>query len=485
MFRSGAINSWLSPRAASIFGLVWVVVAAVLLRPQAPWWGYVSGKPNELGIGYAATAAVMAAVPGLLLWQLSKPVPAVVIKHYGVTAAPVTTAEAAAAHRDLTDAASSIMPLIMMTGYPGFLASELLPRILQRAQGARALCIVQAKFAAMARARLAELDAVHPNLHLLEQRRVYIVHGDIVSPGLGLPGASGSGTASGSGMGDSESQADSGKPAASVSAAADATSPTGGKSGRKRRSASASGAARSPDAATGSGAGAGPGVSRGQPSPRRASLPINASGQPLSSSYSGMGTHAAGVQAAAGSVGSEDILAAIASRVTEIFHAAAVYDLSVSAALGDAVNVRGTRNVLAFAKRCHRLHCLHYVSTWCVEDGLGAASGRRRTASNACAGGTCSCACTLVLASFRSFFVFVQVLNGLIVTSLPHALSISIPACRHDAATCRASLRVARGVRRTSRPARPSTTTTRCVRGWPIELCIEMSGRVATDSTLT
>lgn len=367
MLRSGAINSWLSPRAASIFGLVWVVVAAVLLRPQAPWWGYVAGKPNELGIGYAATAAVMAAVPGLLLWQLSKPTPAAVIKHYGVTAAPVTTAEAAAAHRDLTDAASSIMPLIMMTGFPGFLASELLPRILLRAPAARLLCIVQAKFAAMARARLAELDAVHPNLHLLEQRRVYLVHGDIVTPGLGLPGATGSS----SGAGDSESRADAGKPATTGSAAlaADATSPTRGKSGRKRRSASASGAARSPDAAaasgSGSGAGAGSAVSRGQPSPRRASLPVSASGQPLSASYMGSASSsAAGTGTGGGVPVDEDVQAAIALRVIEIFHVAAVYDLSVSAALGDAVNVRGTRNVIAFAKRCPRLHCLHYVSTW-------------------------------------------------------------------------------------------------------------------------
>ncbi|HEY6843755.1 MAG TPA: SDR family oxidoreductase, partial [Thermoanaerobaculia bacterium] len=58
----------------------------------------------------------------------------------------------------------------------------------------------------------------------------------------------------------------------------------------------------------------------------------------------------------------------IASRidlppVEEIFHLAAVYDLSVSRELGMRVNVEGTRHVLDFAERCPSLHRFQYVST--------------------------------------------------------------------------------------------------------------------------
>ncbi|HEX3771906.1 MAG TPA: SDR family oxidoreductase [Polyangiaceae bacterium] len=52
-----------------------------------------------------------------------------------------------------------------------------------------------------------------------------------------------------------------------------------------------------------------------------------------------------------------------ASDVTEIYHLAAVYDLSVGRALAEHVNVDGTRNVLALALRCPALERLHYVST--------------------------------------------------------------------------------------------------------------------------
>lgn len=49
--------------------------------------------------------------------------------------------------------------------------------------------------------------------------------------------------------------------------------------------------------------------------------------------------------------------------VREIYHFAAVYDLSVSRELGMRVNVEGTRHVLDFAQRAPRLERLHYVST--------------------------------------------------------------------------------------------------------------------------
>lgn len=56
--------------------------------------------------------------------------------------------------------------------------------------------------------------------------------------------------------------------------------------------------------------------------------------------------------------------------LVEVFHLAAVYDLGVSRALGQRVNVHGTRQVLAFAARAPHLARVHYVSTCYV-------SGRR------------------------------------------------------------------------------------------------------------
>lgn len=55
--------------------------------------------------------------------------------------------------------------------------------------------------------------------------------------------------------------------------------------------------------------------------------------------------------------------AALAAGITEIWHLAAVYDLSVSRAVGMRVNVEGTRNVLRFAEGCPSLRRHHYVST--------------------------------------------------------------------------------------------------------------------------
>src|SRR6266849_3846870 len=63
------------------------------------------------------------------------------------------------------------MPTLFFTGYPGFLCSELLPRILARREGATAVCIVQPKFAALARERAGPLGD-----------RVRIVEGDIGAP---------------------------------------------------------------------------------------------------------------------------------------------------------------------------------------------------------------------------------------------------------------------------------------------------------------
>ena len=133
------------------------------------------------------------------------------------------------------------MPTVFFTGFPGFLGSELLPRVLDRAEGADAVCLIQAKFADLARRRLAELSAARPRL----AGRVRLIEGDITRPDLGL--------------------ADEG--------------------------------------------------------------------------------------------------AALRGEVVEIFHLAAVYDLSVPRALGMKVNVDGTRHLLDFAADCSALRRFQYVST--------------------------------------------------------------------------------------------------------------------------
>ncbi|OBG40350.1 SDR family oxidoreductase [Mycobacterium sp. E3198] len=71
---------------------------------------------------------------------------------------------------------------VLMTGFPGFLGSALLPGILKRVDGS-AICLVQPKFAAIAELRVAELCAADPFL----EGRIEVVEGDITTPGLGLP----------------------------------------------------------------------------------------------------------------------------------------------------------------------------------------------------------------------------------------------------------------------------------------------------------
>lgn len=74
------------------------------------------------------------------------------------------------------------MSTIFVTGFPGFLGSRLLPGVVQRREGARAVCLVQGKFAELARARAAELEREHPGL----AGRIRLVEGDITKPDLGL-----------------------------------------------------------------------------------------------------------------------------------------------------------------------------------------------------------------------------------------------------------------------------------------------------------
>lgn len=134
------------------------------------------------------------------------------------------------------------MSAILLTGFPGFLGSRLLPGILARRDRARAVCLVQAKFAGLAARRVDEIAAAHPGT----AGRIRLVEGDITRPDLGL------------------------------------------------------------DAAT-----------RGE----------------------------------------------LAAETVELFHLAAVYDLSVSASVGRRVNVDGTRHVLDLAADCRRLERFQYVST--------------------------------------------------------------------------------------------------------------------------
>src|SRR5512133_3427073 len=77
------------------------------------------------------------------------------------------------------------MDMLLLTGFPGFLGSALLPRLLARRPGSTAVCLVQPQHLATARERLAELARQHPHV----PERVELVTGDITVPDLGLDAA--------------------------------------------------------------------------------------------------------------------------------------------------------------------------------------------------------------------------------------------------------------------------------------------------------
>jgi thioester reductase-like protein len=71
---------------------------------------------------------------------------------------------------------------LLLTGFPGFLGSALLPKILARRPDAHAYCLVQEHWAPLAADRLAEMESAHPHI----VGRVSLVEGDITIPGLGI-----------------------------------------------------------------------------------------------------------------------------------------------------------------------------------------------------------------------------------------------------------------------------------------------------------
>ncbi|MGA7688512.1 MAG: SDR family oxidoreductase [Jiangellales bacterium] len=74
------------------------------------------------------------------------------------------------------------MSVVLMTGFPGFLGSALLPRILARREGDEAVCLVQERWLGLATERMAEIEAAHPHT----AGRMSLVEGDITIPGLGV-----------------------------------------------------------------------------------------------------------------------------------------------------------------------------------------------------------------------------------------------------------------------------------------------------------
>ncbi len=76
------------------------------------------------------------------------------------------------------------MTALLMTGFPGFLGSALLPRLLARPEraGVRALCVVQPQHLKTARQRLSDIEQAHPDI----AGRTELVTGDITRRGLGI-----------------------------------------------------------------------------------------------------------------------------------------------------------------------------------------------------------------------------------------------------------------------------------------------------------
>lgn len=78
------------------------------------------------------------------------------------------------------------MTVLFLTGFPGFLGSTLLPRLLADRPLARAVCLVQPRWAPLATQAVGRLALTQPHT----RGRIELVEGDIVEPGLGLAAGS-------------------------------------------------------------------------------------------------------------------------------------------------------------------------------------------------------------------------------------------------------------------------------------------------------
>ena len=78
------------------------------------------------------------------------------------------------------------MALLFLTGFPGFLGSTLLPRLLADRPVARAVCLVQPRWAPLATQAVGRLALTQPHT----RGRIELVEGDIVEPGLALAAGS-------------------------------------------------------------------------------------------------------------------------------------------------------------------------------------------------------------------------------------------------------------------------------------------------------
>jgi thioester reductase-like protein len=74
------------------------------------------------------------------------------------------------------------MATVFFTGFPGFLGSSLLPRVLRRDGDLEAVCLIQGRFRELAESRVEELVAEDGSL----AGRIHLVEGDITAPDLGL-----------------------------------------------------------------------------------------------------------------------------------------------------------------------------------------------------------------------------------------------------------------------------------------------------------
>jgi thioester reductase-like protein len=73
-------------------------------------------------------------------------------------------------------------PVILLTGFPGFIGMRLVPRILELVPDARLECLVQEKFQDLARRSVESIEQTHPHA----RGRIGLVTGDITRQGLGL-----------------------------------------------------------------------------------------------------------------------------------------------------------------------------------------------------------------------------------------------------------------------------------------------------------